>query len=129
MHVGTGPDEPLLVDGDAAAVEPGCNRIGASEDEQVGDGLLFLGPGASVAPAHALQSLVGRAEELNDLGLTKHRDVRRTRYPFDEIARHCAREAGPAHQHAYVARMACEEHCRLPRRVSSTQQDYVLVAA
>src|SRR5580704_10222210 len=97
MHVGTGPDEPLLVEGDAAAVEPGCSRIGAGEDEQVGDRVLFLGAGASVAPPHALQSLVGRAEELNDLGLTEHRDVRRTRYPYNEVARHCVREAWPAH--------------------------------
>src|SRR5580700_4342118 len=129
MHVGTGPDEPLLVEGDTAAVEPGCNGIGAGEDEQVGDSVLFLGTGALVAPPHALQSLVGRAEELNDLGLTEHRDVRRTRYPFYEVARHGAREAWPAHQHAHVTRVACEEHGRLPRRVSSTHQGHVLIAA
>src|SRR4029079_13403083 len=102
MHVGTGPDEPLLVDGDAAAVEPGCSRIDAGEDEQLGDRVLFLGTGPSIAPPHALESLVGRAEELNDLGLIEHGDVLRTRYSIDEVARHCGREAWPAHQHAHV---------------------------
>src|SRR5258707_1885656 len=129
MHVDTGPNEPLLVDGDAGAVEPGCSRIGAGEDEQVGDRVLFLDTGASVAPPHALETLVGRAEELNDLGLIKHGDVRRTRYPFDEVARHCAQEAWPAHQHAHVTRVACEEHGGLPPRVSSTHQGHVLIAA
>src|SRR5258705_10729521 len=105
MHVGTGPDEALLVDRDAAAVEPGCNWIGAGKDEQVGDRVLFLRTSTSVAPPHALQTLVDRAEKLNDLGLTKHHDVRRSRYTFDEVARHRAREARPAHQHADVTRV------------------------
>src|SRR4029453_13992325 len=88
-----------------------------------------LAPGSSVSPPHFLQTLVGRAEELNDLGLTKHRDVRRTRYSFDEVARHRARETRPAHQHADVTRVACEEHCRLARRVSATHQGDILIAA
>src|SRR5258708_40208912 len=100
MHVDTGPNEPLLVDGDAGAVEPGCSRIGTGEDERVGDRVLFLGTGPSIAPPHALETLVRRAEELKDLGLIKHCDARRTRDPFAEVARPCSREPRPAHQHA-----------------------------
>src|SRR5215470_114731 len=112
MHVGTGPDEPLLVDRDAAVVDPRCTWIGAGEDEQVGDRVLFFRPGAPVAPPHALQTFVRRAEELDDFGLIEDGYVWRTRDPLDEVARHRAREAGPAHEHADVTRVACEEHRR-----------------
>ena len=43
-HVGAGSDEPLLVERDAAADQPGRRRIGAGEDEEVRDGVLLLGP-------------------------------------------------------------------------------------
>jgi hypothetical protein len=42
-----------LVDRDATAIEPGSHWIGAREQEQVGDRVLFLGSGASVARPHA----------------------------------------------------------------------------
>src|SRR5436309_3269971 len=90
--------KPFSSRGDAGAGEPARGRIGAGEEEQVGDGVLLLGPGAPVAPAHALQTLVGRAEELHDLGVAEHRDVRGGRDPIDKVAGHGAREAGPAHQ-------------------------------
>ncbi len=67
-HVFARSNEALVVEGDAAAREPARCRIGAGEEEQVGDGVLLLGTGAPVAPTDALQTLVGRAEELGDFG-------------------------------------------------------------
>src|SRR5262249_52853965 len=45
-HVGAGSDEAFLVEGDVAAGEPTRCRIGAGEEEQVGDGVLVLATGA-----------------------------------------------------------------------------------
>ena len=45
-RVGPGQDEALLVEGDPAAGQPARRRIGAGEQEQVGDGVPLLGAGA-----------------------------------------------------------------------------------
>jgi hypothetical protein len=95
----------------------------------MGDGVLFLGTGAPVAPPHSLQALLGRTEELHDLGVVEHRDVLGGGNTIDEVARHGAREAGPAHQHAHVAGVASEKHRGLARRISSAQQGHVRAAA
>ncbi len=73
--------------------------------------------------------LFGCAEELDDLGIAENRDVRCGRDSIDEVARHRAREAGPAHEHAHLTRVARQEHGRLARRVSSAHEIHVLVAA
>jgi hypothetical protein len=52
-HVGAGADEALLVQRDAAPREPAGRRLGADEEEQVGNGVLLVAPGETVAPAHA----------------------------------------------------------------------------
>ena len=75
-HVGAGPDEALLVERDAAAHEPARSGIRAGEEEQVGDLVLVLGSRAPVAAPDAMQTVVRRAEELDDLGIEEYRDVR-----------------------------------------------------
>jgi hypothetical protein len=87
----------------------------------VRDRVVFLYPGSSVAPSDALQTDVGRADKLDDLGLSEHGDVCSALDPFDEIGRHRARQAEPAHHHAHVTRVAGKKYCCLPGRVSSTQ--------
>src|SRR4029077_18460696 len=44
-HVGAGQDEALFVEGHPTAGQPARRRIGPGEQEQVGPGVLFLGPG------------------------------------------------------------------------------------
>ena len=54
-------------------------------------------------------------EELYDLGLAEHLDVGGPGDAVDEVTRHGAREAGPAHQDPHMARVAGEKHGRLAR--------------
>src|ERR1700687_1609190 len=83
---GAGADEALLVQRDAAPRKPARRRVGAREEEQVGDGVRLFVSGETVAPAHAPQPLVGGAQELDDLGLADHTDVGGGSDPLDEIA-------------------------------------------
>ena len=84
---GEGTSAPVWM-GDAASGEPRRGRVGAGEDEQMRDGLLLLGSRAAVAPAHALQPLVGRPGEFHDFGVADHVDVGASRNAVDQVARH-----------------------------------------